>query len=165
MSDQSYLSLEKLTLAYGDSVAVADLDLSVRRGELIALLGPSGCGKTTTMRAIAGLLPVKSGKVILDGEDMTRTAPNKRAVGLVFQSYALFPHLSVYENVAFGLRLKGMKGAGLDAKVQSGIASVGLAKFADRKPAELSGGQQQRVALARSMVMEPKVLLLDEPLS
>jgi len=165
MSDQSYLSLEKLTLAYGDSVAVADLDLSVRRGELIALLGPSGCGKTTTMRAIAGLLPVKSGKVILDGEDMTRTAPNKRAVGLVFQSYALFPHLSVYENVAFGLRLKGMKGAELDAKVQSGIASVGLAKFADRKPAELSGGQQQRVALARSMVMEPKVLLLDEPLS
>ena len=165
MSDQSYLSLEKLTLAYGDSVAVADLDLSVRRGELIALLGPSGCGKTTTMRAIAGLLPVKSGKVILDGEDMTRTAPNKRAVGLVFQSYALFPHLSVYENVAFGLRLKGMKGAELDAKVQSGIASVGLTKFADRKPAELSGGQQQRVALARSMVMEPKVLLLDEPLS
>jgi putative spermidine/putrescine transport system ATP-binding protein len=165
MSDQSYLSLEKLTLAYGDSVAVADLDLSVRRGELIALLGPSGCGKTTTMRAIAGLLPVKSGKVILDGEDMTRTAPNKRAVGLVFQSYALFPHLSVYENVAFGLRLKGMKGAELDTKVQSGIASVGLAKFADRKPAELSGGQQQRVALARSMVMEPKVLLLDEPLS
>jgi putative spermidine/putrescine transport system ATP-binding protein len=165
MSDQSYLSLEKLTLAYGDSVAVADLDLSVRRGELIALLGPSGCGKTTTMRAIAGLLPVKSGKVILDGEDMTRTAPNKRAVGLVFQSYALFPHLSVYENVAFGLRLKGMKGAELDAKVQSGIASVGLAKFAERKPAELSGGQQQRVALARSMVMEPKVLLLDEPLS
>ncbi|WP_430257671.1 ABC transporter ATP-binding protein [Neorhizobium sp. IRS_2294] len=165
MSDQSYLSLEKLTLAYGDSVAVADLDLSVRRGELIALLGPSGCGKTTTMRAIAGLLPVKSGKVILDGEDMTRTAPNKRAVGLVFQSYALFPHLSVYENVAFGLRLKGMKGAELDAKVQSGITSVGLAKFADRKPAELSGGQQQRVALARSMVMEPKVLLLDEPLS
>ena len=165
MSDQSYLSLEKLTLAYGDSVAVADLDLSVRRGELIALLGPSGCGKTTTMRAIAGLLPVKSGNVILDGEDMTRTAPNKRAVGLVFQSYALFPHLSVYENVAFGLRLKGMKGAELDAKVQSGITSVGLAKFADRKPAELSGGQQQRVALARSMVMEPKVLLLDEPLS
>ncbi|KQQ34539.1 ABC transporter ATP-binding protein [Rhizobium sp. Leaf306] len=165
MSDQSYLSLEKLTLAYGDSVAVADLDLSVRRGELIALLGPSGCGKTTTMRAIAGLLPVKSGNVILDGEDMTRTAPNKRAVGLVFQSYALFPHLSVYENVAFGLRLKGMKGAELDSKVQSGIASVGLAKFADRKPAELSGGQQQRVALARSMVMEPKVLLLDEPLS
>ncbi|WP_105385947.1 ABC transporter ATP-binding protein [Neorhizobium alkalisoli] len=165
MSDASYLSLEKLTLAYGDTVAVADLDLDIRKGELIALLGPSGCGKTTTMRAIAGLLPVKSGRVRLDGADMTRVPANKRAVGLVFQSYALFPHLSVYENVAFGLKLKGMRGAELDAKVQAGLKSVGLSSFANRKPAELSGGQQQRVALARSMVMEPKVLLLDEPLS
>jgi putative spermidine/putrescine transport system ATP-binding protein len=165
MSDASYLSLEKLTLAYGDTVAVADLDLDIRRGELIALLGPSGCGKTTTMRAIAGLLPVKSGHVRLDGADMTRVPANKRAVGLVFQSYALFPHLSVYENVAFGLKLKGMRGAELDAKVQTGLKSVGLSSFANRRPAELSGGQQQRVALARSMVMEPKVLLLDEPLS
>ncbi|WP_117192263.1 ABC transporter ATP-binding protein [Rhizobium terrae] len=165
MSDASYLSLRKLTLAYGDSVAVPDLDLDIRRGELIALLGPSGCGKTTTMRAIAGLLPVKSGHVRLDGADITRVPANKRAVGLVFQSYALFPHLSVYENVAFGLKLKGMRGAELDAKVQSGLKSVGLSSFANRKPAELSGGQQQRVALARSMVMEPKVLLLDEPLS
>jgi len=165
MSDQSYLSLEKLTLAYGDTVAVADLDLDIRRGELIALLGPSGCGKTTTMRAIAGLLPVKSGRVRLDGADITHVSPNKRAVGLVFQSYALFPHLSVYENVAFGLRLKGMRGADLDARVQQGITSVGLSNFANRRPGELSGGQQQRVALARSMVMEPKVLLLDEPLS
>ncbi|MGK6311748.1 ABC transporter ATP-binding protein [Neorhizobium sp. DT-125] len=165
MSDAPYLSLEKLTLAYGDTVAVADLDLGIRKGELIALLGPSGCGKTTTMRAIAGLLPVKSGHVRLDGADITRVPANKRAVGLVFQSYALFPHLSVYENVAFGLKLKGMRGTELDARVQSGIKSVGLSSFANRKPAELSGGQQQRVALARSMVMEPKVLLLDEPLS
>jgi putative spermidine/putrescine transport system ATP-binding protein len=165
MSDLKYLSLDKLTLAYGDTVAVADLDLDIRRGELIALLGPSGCGKTTTMRAIAGLLPVRSGHVRLDGADITHVSPNKRAVGLVFQSYALFPHLSVYENVAFGLKLKGMRGAALDAKVQSGITSVGLSGFANRRPAELSGGQQQRVALARSMVMEPKVLLLDEPLS
>ncbi|WJR65414.1 ABC transporter ATP-binding protein [Neorhizobium sp. CSC1952] len=165
MSDAPYLSLEKLTLAYGDTVAVADLDLGIRKGELIALLGPSGCGKTTTMRAIAGLLPVKSGHVRLDGADITRVPANKRAVGLVFQSYALFPHLSVYENVAFGLKLKGMRGTELDVKVQSGIKSVGLSSFANRKPAELSGGQQQRVALARSMVMEPKVLLLDEPLS
>jgi len=165
MSDASYLSLEKLTLAYGDSVAVANLDLTIKKGELIALLGPSGCGKTTTMRAIAGLLAVKSGHVRLDGADITRVPANKRAVGLVFQSYALFPHLSVYENVAFGLKLKGMRGTELDAKVQSGLKSVGLSTFANRKPAELSGGQQQRVALARSMVMEPKVLLLDEPLS
>ncbi|EUB97940.1 Polyamine-transporting ATPase [Rhizobium sp. CF080] len=165
MSDASYLSLEKLTLAYGDSVAVANLDLNIRKGELIALLGPSGCGKTTTMRAIAGLLAVKSGHVRLDGADITRVPANKRAVGLMFQSYALFPHLSVYENVAFGLKLKGMRGPELETKVQSGLKSVGLSTFANRKPAELSGGQQQRVALARSMVMEPKVLLLDEPLS
>ncbi|CDZ25946.1 ABC transporter ATP-binding protein [Neorhizobium galegae] len=165
MSDASYLSLEKLTLAYGDSVAVANLDLNIRKGELIALLGPSGCGKTTTMRAIAGLLAVKSGHVRLDGADITRVPANKRAVGLMFQSYALFPHLSVYENVAFGLKLKGMRGPELETKVESGLKSVGLSTFANRKPAELSGGQQQRVALARSMVMEPKVLLLDEPLS
>ncbi len=165
MSDEHYLTVEKLTLAYGDAVAVADLDLDIRKGELIALLGPSGCGKTTTMRAIAGLLPVKSGLVQLDGADITHVSANKRAVGLVFQSYALFPHLSVYENVAFGLKLKGMRGSELDERVQSGLKSVGLSTFANRKPAELSGGQQQRVALARSMVMEPKVLLLDEPLS
>ncbi|TCU05570.1 ABC transporter ATP-binding protein [Rhizobium sullae] len=161
----AYLRLEKLTLAYGDTIAVKDLDLSVGKGELVALLGPSGCGKTTTMRSIAGLLTPASGRINLDGVDITHVSANKRAVGLVFQSYALFPHLTVYENVAFGLRLKGIGGKDLDAKVSAGIKSVGLAKFADRKPAELSGGQQQRVALARSMVMEPKVLLLDEPLS
>jgi putative spermidine/putrescine transport system ATP-binding protein len=165
MSDAAYLSLEKLTLAYGDTVAVGGLDLTIGKGELVALLGPSGCGKTTTMRAIAGLLTPSSGKIRLDGVDVTRVPANKRAVGLVFQSYALFPHLTVYENVAFGLRLKGMRGPELDARVGSGLKSVGLANFAARKPGELSGGQQQRVALARSMVMEPKVLLLDEPLS
>jgi putative spermidine/putrescine transport system ATP-binding protein len=117
------------------------------------------------MRSIAGLLSPASGRITLDGDEITRVSANKRNVGLVFQSYALFPHLTVYENVAFGLRLKGIGGRDLDAKVNAGIKSVGLAKFAERKPAELSGGQQQRVALARSMVMEPKVLLLDEPLS
>ncbi|ABC92175.1 spermidine/putrescine ABC transporter, ATP-binding protein [Rhizobium etli CFN 42] len=161
----SYLQLDKLTLRYGDTVAVRDLDLAIAKGELVALLGPSGCGKTTTMRAIAGLLKPASGRIGLDGADITRVSANKRAVGLVFQSYALFPHLTVYENVAFGLRLKGISGADLDARVGAGLKSVGLTSFAGRKPAELSGGQQQRVALARSMVMEPKVLLLDEPLS
>ncbi|MET0748408.1 MAG: ABC transporter ATP-binding protein [Rhizobium sp.] len=164
MSD-SYLALDKLTLAYGSAVAVKDLDLSIGRGELVALLGPSGCGKTTTMRAIAGLLTPSSGRISLDGVDITRVSANKRAIGLVFQSYALFPHLSVYENVAFGLRLKGLRGNDLDTRVGTGLASVGLAALSARKPGELSGGQQQRVALARSMVMEPKVLLLDEPLS
>ncbi len=165
MSDANYLSLQKVSLAYGNRIAVKDLDLDIRKGELLALLGPSGCGKTTTMRAIAGLMPVAGGRIDLDGTDITRVAANKRAVGLVFQSYALFPHLTVYENVAFGLKLKGMNGKALDDKVASGLKSVGLSNFASRKPAELSGGQQQRVALARSMVMEPKVLLLDEPLS
>ncbi|MBB3455156.1 putative spermidine/putrescine transport system ATP-binding protein [Rhizobium sp. BK313] len=165
MSDPSYLTLDRLTLAYGDTVAVRDLNLSIGKGELVALLGPSGCGKTTTMRAIAGLLAPASGKISLDGADITRVSANKRAVGLVFQSYALFPHLTAYENVAFGLRLKGMRGNDLDVRVSAGLKSVGLTNFAGRKPGELSGGQQQRVALARSMVMEPKVLLLDEPLS
>ncbi|SDX47901.1 putative spermidine/putrescine transport system ATP-binding protein [Albimonas donghaensis] len=158
-----FLSLEDLTLAYGGSVAVDRLNLAIRQGELIALLGPSGCGKTTTMRAIAGLLAPRSGTIRLDGKDITRVAPSRREVGLVFQSYALFPHLSVFENVAFGLRLR--KEPDLAARVAEGLATVGLSDFADRAPAALSGGQQQRVALARSLVMNPKVLLLDEPLS
>jgi putative spermidine/putrescine transport system ATP-binding protein len=165
MSDSAYLSLDRLTLSYGDTIAVDRLNLEIGRGELIALLGPSGCGKTTTMRAIAGLLSPASGRIRLDGRDITKVGANKRAVGLVFQSYALFPHLTVFENVAFGLRLKGLRGQDLDSRVRSGLDTVGLAAFSGRKPAELSGGQQQRVALARSMVMEPKVLLLDEPLS
>lgn len=165
MSDAAFLSLEKLTLAYGDTVAVKDLDLSIRKGELVAFLGPSGCGKTTTMRSIAGLLSPASGAIRLDGADITRVSANKRSVGLVFQSYALFPHLTVFENVAFGLRLKKLPATEIESKVTTGLKSVGLSKFSARKPGELSGGQQQRVALARSMVMEPKVLLLDEPLA
>ncbi|MDP2697253.1 ABC transporter ATP-binding protein [Thalassospira sp.] len=165
MSDSRYLSLEKLTLSYGNTIAVGDMNLDIGKGELVALLGPSGCGKTTTMRAIAGLLQPTSGTIRLDGVDVTRVSANKRAVGLVFQSYALFPHLNVFENVAFGLRLKGIRGRDLENRVEGGLKTVGLSDFASRKPAELSGGQQQRVSLARSMVMEPKVLLLDEPLS
>jgi putative spermidine/putrescine transport system ATP-binding protein len=165
MSDADYLSLQNLTLAYGETVAVDSLDLTIAKGELVALLGPSGCGKTTTMRAVAGLLKPRSGHIVLDGADITRVAANRRNVGLVFQSYALFPHLSVHENVAFGLRLKKMASPAVAEQVMQGLATVGLTQFADRKPAELSGGQQQRVALARSLVMDPKVLLLDEPLS
>ena len=161
MSD--FVSLEHLTLTYGDTVAVPALDLGIAQGELICLLGPSGCGKTTTMRAIAGLMRPASGRIVIDGRDVTTVSPARREVGLVFQSYALFPHLTVHGNVAFGLRLR--RADRLDARVRAGLASVGLEDFADRMPAELSGGQQQRVALARSMVMEPKVLLLDEPLS
>jgi putative spermidine/putrescine transport system ATP-binding protein len=165
MSEPAYLALEQLTLGYGEVVAVAGLDLSIGRGELVALLGPSGCGKTTTMRAIAGLLQPVRGLIRLDGADITRLAANKRQIGLVFQSYAVFPHLTVFENVAFGLRLKGFRGSELARRVEAGLQSVGLGDFAARKTTQLSGGQQQRVALARSLVMQPKVLLLDEPLS
>jgi len=165
MSETHFLTLSDLTLAYGDTVAVDDISLSIARGELVAFLGPSGCGKTTTMRAIAGLLKPKSGKIELDGRNITNVPANRRQVGLVFQSYALFPHLSVFENVAFGLRLKNLNADVTRTRTDEGLKTVGLADLATRKPAELSGGQQQRVALARSLVMEPKVLLLDEPLS
>ena len=164
MSEQ-YVSLSDLTLSYGKTVAVPNLNLDVVEGELIALLGPSGCGKTTTMRAIAGLLAPTAGTITIDGRDVTRVAANKRGIGLVFQSYALFPHLSAFENVAFGLRLQKLSETEIRARTQAGIATVGLSGFEKRKPAEMSGGQQQRLALARSLVMEPKVLLLDEPLS
>ena len=158
-----FVSLKDLTLGYDKTIAVDRLNLDVRKGELIALLGPSGCGKTTTMRAIAGLLTPRGGSVSIDGRDVTRVPPSRREVGLVFQSFALFPHLSVFENVAFGLRLR--REPDLDAKVMAGLATVGLTDFSNRQPADLSGGQQQRVSLARSLVMQPKVLLLDEPLS
>lgn len=165
MSDAGALQLNNLTLAYDATVAVQSLDLAVGSGELLALLGPSGCGKTTTMRAIAGLMRARSGSIMLDGTDITAVPANKRPVGLVFQSYALFPHLNVFENIAFGLRLKKLQKKEIEQRVVSGLEGVGLTAFSERMPAELSGGQQQRVALARAMVMEPKVLLVDEPLS
>ncbi len=164
MSDTA-VSLQNLTLAYGETVAVPSLNLDIHKGELVALLGPSGCGKTTTMRAIAGLMTPRSGTIMIDGVDVTKVSANKRGVGLVFQSYALFPHLSGFENVAFGLRLKRTPAAVITQKVEAGLELVGLSHLAERMPAELSGGQQQRLSLARSLVMEPKVLLLDEPLS
>jgi putative spermidine/putrescine transport system ATP-binding protein len=161
----SHLTLQALTLSYGKSVAVHALDLAVPPGQLISLLGPSGCGKTTTMRAVAGLLPPTSGRIVLAGQDITHTPAHQRDIGLVFQSYALFPHLSAYENVAFGLRLRKVAAAELHARVKAAIASVGLAGFEARLPANLSGGQQQRVAVARAIVIKPRLLLLDEPLS
>lgn len=164
MSD-AFVSLKNVSLAYGTNVVVPELNLDMRKGELISLLGPSGCGKTTTMRAIAGLMPLYSGSVSIDDVDVSRTPANKRGIGLVFQSYALFPHLNAFENAAFGLRLKKLPEAEIKAKVDAGLEKVGLAHLADRKPGEMSGGQQQRLSLARSLVMEPKVLLLDEPLS
>ena len=162
---EDFLSLEQLSLGYGTTLAVPGLDLGLREGELLALLGPSGCGKTTTMRAIAGLLAPRGGRIVLAGRDITRVSPHQREVGLVFQSYALFPHLSVAENLAFGLRLRRVGTVERERRVAEAIAMVGLSGFERRLPRELSGGQQQRVALARSVVVRPRLLLLDEPLS
>ncbi len=161
----AFLRLQDLSLAYGSQPAVPQLNLNLAEGELLALLGPSGCGKTTTMRAIAGLLAPRAGRIHLAGRDITGVPAHRRDVGLVFQSYALFPHLSVAENLAFGLRLRGISNAERERRVAQGIALVGLQGLERRLPRELSGGQQQRVALARAVVVRPRLLLLDEPLS
>jgi len=161
----SRLSIEKLTKRFGASAAVDELDLVVRQGELVALLGPSGCGKTTTLRMVAGFLPPSSGRVMFDHEDVTRLPAYKRATGMVFQSYALFPHMSAAENVGFGLEMRGLNATERRAKVEDVLKLVRLSHLADRLPRQLSGGQQQRVALARALVINPRIFLLDEPLS
>lgn len=150
---------------YGSSVAVDQLTLEIEKGELLSLLGPSGCGKTTTLRMIAGFVPPARGHIMLNGAEITRLPPHKRNIGVVFQSYALFPHLSALENVAFGLRMRNVPTAVRLERARATLETVGLGAFADRLPGNLSGGQQQRVALARALVIEPEVLLLDEPLS
>ncbi len=158
------VELVSLTKRYGNVTAVDDLSLSVRAGEFLTLLGPSGCGKTTTLRMIAGFETPTSGQVFIDGVDMTGVPPYLRPVNTVFQQYALFPHLTVYENVAFGLRVRKVSGQELQRRVERVLGMLGLTGLEHRRPRELSGGQQQRVALARALVVEPKVLLLDEPL-
>lgn len=145
--------------------AVDHINLDIKPGEFITLLGPSGCGKTTTLRMIAGFENATSGQVLLDGEDMVKLPPNKRPMSMVFQSYALFPHLSVRQNVQYGLKLKKMPRQQMDEEVDVALTAMNLTMLADRAPNQLSGGQQQRVALARAMVMKPKVMLFDEPLS
>jgi putative spermidine/putrescine transport system ATP-binding protein len=160
-----YLCLEGVNKKYGLVEVISNLNLTVRKGELIALLGPSGCGKTTTLRMIAGLISPSAGKIAVGGRDVTNIAPHGRDMGLVFQSYALFPHMAVAKNVAFGLEMRGLSRAEITKKVAKALAMVQLEHLAERKPRELSGGQQQRVALARALVIEPSILLLDEPLS
>ncbi len=163
------LSLVELTKTFSNTVsdvtAVDHINLDIRPGEFITLLGPSGCGKTTTLRMIAGFEDATSGQVMLDGENMVVVPPNKRPMSMVFQSYALFPHLSVRENVAYGLRLRKKSAEEIKEEVDIALAAMNLTAMADRAPSQLSGGQQQRVALARAMVVRPKVLLFDEPLS
>jgi spermidine/putrescine transport system ATP-binding protein len=159
------VSLERVGKRYGDFAALEAIDLEVRRGEFFSVLGPSGCGKTTLLRLVAGFEEPTSGVLRLDGAEVAGVPPYRRPVNTVFQSYALFPHLSVFENVAFGPRIRSVGGERLERRVRAMLDVVRLGGFAERRPAQLSGGQRQRVALARALVNDPSALLLDEPLS
>lgn len=161
----SYLSIRNLHKTYGDTQVFSDIDCEIAKGELITLLGPSGCGKSTLLRCIAGLTEVDGGQILLDGEDLVPVAPQKRQIGMVFQSYALFPNITVEQNVSFGLRMQNIAKDESARRVAEVLAMVELGEFARRYPSQLSGGQCQRVALARSLVTRPRLLLLDEPLS
>ena len=164
-AQQALVTLSGISKAFDGKSIISDFNLTIDHGEFITLLGPSGCGKTTILRLIAGLEEVDSGRVMLDESDITDTPAEHRHVNTVFQSYALFPHMSVFENVAFGLRMQKPPNAEIAARVSEALAMVQLESFADRRPHQLSGGQQQRVAIARAVVNRPKVLLLDESLS
>ena len=160
-----HLTLEALEKRYADHTAVSSVSLAIRDGEFVSLLGPSGCGKTTILRMVAGLIAPTSGRISIDDRDVTQLPVNRRNIGLVFQSYALFPHMTVFENVAFGLRRQRVEGQALKERVDEALASVRLAGLGERYPRQLSGGQQQRVAVARSIAPRPAILLFDEPLS
>jgi len=164
VSEHPSVRLEGVTKRFGDFVAVCSLDLDIARGEFFTLLGPSGCGKTTTLRVVAGFEDPSDGRVLIDGEDVAGLPAHRRPTNTVFQSYALFPHLSVGDNVGFGLRRKGVDKGEIERRVAEELERVGLPTEANRRPNQLSGGQQQRVALARAIVNRPRVLLLDEPL-
>ena len=159
-----HLRLEGLSQRYGDAVALRDASLDVRAGEFVTLLGPSGSGKTTTLKIVAGFIRPDTGKVVLDGRDLTHVPPHQRDIGMVFQNYALFPHLTVARNLAFPLEMRRLPKAEIARKVAAALDLVRLAGFGDRRPRELSGGQQQRIALARALVFGPRLLLMDEPL-
>ncbi|MEJ8850071.1 ABC transporter ATP-binding protein [Variovorax rhizosphaerae] len=159
------LNLVKIGKRYPTATVVDNLDLEVADGEMVALLGPSGCGKTTTLRMVAGFVAPTAGQILIGGKDVTTTPAYKRDTGMVFQSYALFPHISVFANVAFGLEMRGIARAEREVRVKKALDLVQLGHLGDRMPKQLSGGQQQRVALARALVVNPSVFLLDEPLS
>lgn len=162
----SYGLLKDICVSYDKkNMVLKNLNLEIRKGELLSLLGPSGCGKTTTLRVIAGLMPTVGGSFLLDGQEMTGVPVHARSFGMVFQSYALFPHLSVRDNIAFGLKLRKVGKEEMQRRVEEMARICGIDSFLDRVPRNLSGGQRQRVALARALVIQPKLLLLDEPLS
>ena len=161
----SYITINDLSLSFGENKVLKDISLNIEKGELITLLGPSGCGKSTLLRVFAGLETFQEGEVYLDGEEISEVAPKERNVGMVFQSYALFPNMTVFQNIAFGLSIKKMAKKEIKENVMDALKLVNLEDKADFYPEQLSGGQQQRISLARSLVTKPKVLLLDEPLS
>jgi putative spermidine/putrescine transport system ATP-binding protein len=161
----SYLSISHVTKQFGDTVVVDDFNLDIEKGEFVSFLGPSGCGKTTTLRMVAGFEIPTSGKILLDGADITDKAPNQRNVGMIFQSYALFPNMTVAQNIGFGLSVRKESREMTAQRVDEMISLINLEKHATKYPYQLSGGQQQRVSLARALAIHPQVLLLDEPLS
>ena len=161
----SYLKISGLKISYGDKVVLHNIDLAVEQGEMIALLGPSGCGKTTLLNALCGFIPVESGEISIASRAITHQAPEQRNITMVFQSYALWPHLTVARNIGYGLKLRKWRGADITRRVAELLRIVNLDGLADVKVTELSGGQRQRVALARALAIEPQVLVLDEPLS
>jgi spermidine/putrescine ABC transporter ATP-binding subunit len=163
--EHTVLRLSGVKKLFGSVPAVENVNLTVGKNQLVTLLGPSGCGKTTTLRMIAGFEYPTSGQIIIDGKDVTHTPPNKREIGIVFQSYSLFPHMRISDNVAYGLKRRGVGKEERVQRVREALERVDLERYGDRYPSELSGGQQQRVALARAIVIRPKILLLDEPLS
>ena len=160
-----YLELKHIKKRFGDKEVVQDLSLGLNKGELLCILGSSGCGKTTTLNIVGGFLPADSGEVLLDGEDITKLPAERRPVSTVFQSYSLFPHMTVLENVTYGLKFRGYKRAQAREKGMAYLEMVGLSEYANAHVYEISGGQQQRVALARALIVEPKLCLLDEPFS
>jgi spermidine/putrescine ABC transporter ATP-binding subunit len=165
VSAPAIVRIESVTKRFAGVVAVDDVSLEIRPNELFALLGPSGCGKTTLLRMLAGFERASAGRILIDGEDMARVPPNRRPVNMVFQSYAVFPHMSVADNVAYGLQVTGTPRAEIAPRLRDALAMVRLSGLEERRPDQLSGGQRQRVALARALIKRPKVLLLDEPLS
>ncbi len=162
---ESIVSIRSITKRFGTVEALKDISIDIQQGEIFALLGPSGCGKSTLLRVISGFESPSEGELLLDGKDMTALPPNKRPINMVFQSYAVFPHMNVEENVAYGLKMDKVPTAEITERVAAALEQVHLSDYAKRKPEQLSGGQRQRVALARALVKRPRVLLLDEPLS
>ncbi|WP_075173313.1 ABC transporter ATP-binding protein [Neptunomonas phycophila] len=161
----SYVSVTQLTKRFGENTVFEDIDFTIEQGEFVTLLGPSGCGKSTLLRSLAGLNPVDSGVIAVDGEDITHQTPQQRGIGMVFQSYALFPNMTAFDNIAFGLKMKKLAADQIATDVAKVIALVDLQGKEQHYPHQLSGGQRQRVALARALVVRPRILLLDEPLS